>query len=77
MHEQPPKSFADIEIGDEIGPLTYTPTLADIRRYAAEVQMVDQRFMSQEIARQRGSRISPLVFVRRYDTGIPSPASAL
>ncbi len=54
MHEQPPKSFADIEIGDEIGPLTYTPTLADIQRYAAEVQMVDQRFMSQEIARQRG-----------------------
>ena len=48
------KPFADIEIGDEIGPLTYTPTLANIQRYGAEVRMVDQRFMSQEIAQQRG-----------------------
>ncbi len=54
MNERSPKPFADIEIGDEIGPLTYAPTLADIQRYAAEVQMVDQRFMSQEIAQQRG-----------------------
>ena len=48
------KSFDEVEIGDEIGPLTYTPTLADIQRYGAEVRMVDQRFMSQEIAQQRG-----------------------
>lgn len=54
MSERATKVFTAIEIGDEIGPLTYTPTLADIERYAAEVQMVDQRFMSQEIAQQRG-----------------------
>ncbi|MBI3245273.1 MAG: MaoC family dehydratase [Deltaproteobacteria bacterium] len=46
--------FADIEIGDEIGPLTYAPTLDEIRRYAAVVRMVDQRFISKEIAQQRG-----------------------
>jgi acyl dehydratase len=48
------KSFDQVEIGDEIGPLTYSPTLADIQRYGTEVRMVDQRFMSQEIAQQRG-----------------------
>ncbi len=46
--------FSAIEVGDEIGPLTYTPTLGDIQRYGTEVRMVDQRFMSQEIAQQRG-----------------------
>lgn len=54
MDEISRKLFAAIEIGDEIGPLTYTPTLADIQRYGTEVRMVDQRFMSQEIAQQRG-----------------------
>jgi acyl dehydratase len=56
MNEINRKCFADIEIGDEIGPLTYSPTLADIQRYGTEVGMVDQRFMSQEIAQQRGFR---------------------
>ena len=54
MNERSPKPFDDTEIGDEIGPLTYAPTLADIQRYGTEVQMVDQRFMSQEVAQQRG-----------------------
>jgi acyl dehydratase len=54
MNERTSKPFADIEIGGEIGPLMYAPTLADIQRYGAEVRMVDQRFMSQEIAQQRG-----------------------
>lgn len=54
MNERSPKLFADIEIGDEIGPLTYAPTLADIQRYGAEVRVVDQRFISQEVAQQRG-----------------------
>ncbi len=48
------KPFDEIEIGDEIGPLTYAPTLDEIQRYAAVVRMVDQRFMSKEIAQQRG-----------------------
>jgi len=54
MKEIAQKAFDEIEIGDEIGPLTYSPTLADIQRYGTEVRMVDQRFLSQEIARQRG-----------------------
>jgi acyl dehydratase len=54
MSDKLPVSFVDIDIGDEIGPLTYSPTLADIQRYGTEVRMVDQRFMSQEVAQQRG-----------------------
>lgn len=54
MNTLPAKSFAAIEIGDEIGPVTYAPTLDDIQRYAAVVRMVDQRFLSTEIAHQRG-----------------------
>jgi acyl dehydratase len=54
MSKLPPRPFADIDIGDEIGPLTYAPTPEDILRYGTEVQMVDQRFMSQEVAQQRG-----------------------
>jgi len=56
MNELRHKSFSDIEIGDEIGPLTYAPTPEDILRYGTEVRMVDQRFLSQEIAQQRGFR---------------------
>jgi acyl dehydratase len=54
MNEIIRKPFADIEIGDEIGPLTYAPTPEDILRYGTEVRMVDQRFLSKEIAQQRG-----------------------
>jgi acyl dehydratase len=54
MTERSPKPFADVDIGDEIGPLTYAPTPEDISRYGAEVRMVDQRFLSQDIAQQRG-----------------------
>ena len=54
MNEINPKPFADIDIGDEIGPLTFVPTPEDIMRYGTEVRMVDQRFLSQEIAQQRG-----------------------
>jgi acyl dehydratase len=54
MNTHSPRSFAEIEIGDEIGPLSYRPTIEDIRRYASIVRMVDQRFLSQEVAQQRG-----------------------
>jgi acyl dehydratase len=54
MNTHSPRSFSEIEIGDEIGPMTYAPTIEDIRRYASVVRMVDQRFMSQEVAQQRG-----------------------
>lgn len=48
------RAFDTIEIGDEIGPVSYSPTIEDIQRYASAVRMVDQRFMSQEVAQQRG-----------------------
>jgi acyl dehydratase len=54
MSDQTMRAFDDIEIGDEIGPVSYSPTIEDIRRYASAVRMVDQRFMSQEVAQQRG-----------------------
>jgi acyl dehydratase len=54
MSEIPTKLVDDIDIGDDIGPLTYCPTLEDIRRYASVVRMVDQRFLSSEVARERG-----------------------
>lgn len=54
MREITQKDFDEVEIGDEIGPLTYAPTPTDIQRYGTEVRMVDQRFLSQEIAQQRG-----------------------
>jgi acyl dehydratase len=54
MSKLPSKPITAIDIGDEIGPLTYSPTLEDIQRYGAEVRMVDQRFMSQDVAQQRG-----------------------
>lgn len=54
MAEQEHRPFNDIEIGDDIGPVSYSPTIEDIRRYASAVRMVDQRFMSQEVAQQRG-----------------------
>jgi acyl dehydratase len=52
--EQTLRQFADIEIGDEIGPLTYAPSLEDIQRYASVVRMVDQRFINPAVAQQRG-----------------------
>jgi acyl dehydratase len=54
MSPQPFKAFEDIEIGDEIGPTAYAPTIEDIQRYASVVRMVDQRFLSKEVAQERG-----------------------
>jgi acyl dehydratase len=54
MSEIMEKLFDEVEIGDEIGPLTYAPTLEDIQRYASVVRMVDQRFINPEVAQQRG-----------------------
>lgn len=54
MNGQEQKVFDAIEIGDEIGPLTYGPTIEDIQHYAQVVRMVDQRFISREVAHERG-----------------------
>lgn len=48
------KLLDEIEIGDEIGPFTYAPTLEDIQRYASVVRMVDRRFINPEVAQERG-----------------------
>lgn len=54
MNPQTLRVFEEIDIGDEIGPMAYTPTLEDIQRYASVVHMVDQRFLSKEVAQERG-----------------------
>ncbi len=54
MNPHIPRAFEEIEIGDEIGPVSYAPTIEDIQRYASVVRMVDRRFLSQEVAQQRG-----------------------
>jgi acyl dehydratase len=54
MSPQTLKVFEEIEIGDEIGPMAYAPSIEDIQRYAAVVRMVDQRFLSKEVAQERG-----------------------
>ncbi len=66
MNEQPLRIFEDIEIGDEIGPTMYIPTMEAIQRYASVVRMVDRRFLNQEVAQQRGFQ-QPIV---------PGPLSA-
>jgi acyl dehydratase len=48
------KAFADIEIGDEIGPVTKTPTTDVVVRYAKVARITDQRFINPERAQQTG-----------------------
>jgi len=48
------RMFDTIDIGDENWTMAYTPTLEDIQRYASVVRMVDQRFLSKEVAQERG-----------------------
>ena len=55
MNEQREKSFADIEIGDELGPVTRTPTTEMVHRYAAAVDIKALRFFfDPEEARKNG-----------------------
>ena len=48
------KSFDDIEIGDEIGPVTWIPTTEIVKRYAKAARIQDRRFIDPERARQVG-----------------------
>jgi acyl dehydratase len=50
----PAKSFADVEIGDEIGPAAYVPTREMVERYTTAARVSDQRFLDPERARQTG-----------------------
>jgi len=66
MNQQVRKPFADIEIGDEIGPMTRVPTLEVVRGYATVARIPDQRFVDPEVAREKGF-LKPIV---------PGPLSA-
>ncbi len=48
------KAFADVEIGDEIGPVTKITTSEVVVRYAKAARITDQRFIDPERARQTG-----------------------
>lgn len=54
MEENTSKAFAGIDIGDEIGPISRTLTLEDVRRYAAVTRLTDERFLNTERAHQMG-----------------------
>ena len=54
MNEINHKAFADIDIGDEIGPLNKTPTTEVVVRYAQAARITDQRFINPERAQQTG-----------------------
>lgn len=60
------KAFAEIEIGDEIGPVVRVPTLEIVQRYATVTRLTDRRFVDPERARQTGF-VKPIV---------PGPLSA-
>ena len=49
------RTFDDIDIGDELGPVTRTPTTEMVRRYAAAVDIKELRFFfDPEEARKNG-----------------------
>lgn len=55
MNMQTERSFAEIEIGDEIGPMSKTPTTEMVQQYAAAVDIKELRFFfDPEEARKNG-----------------------
>ena len=55
MNEQVKKSFAEIEIGDEFGPVIRVPTTEMVHRYASAVDIKELRFFfDPEEARKNG-----------------------
>lgn len=54
MNENLLKAFADIEIGDEIGPVAQTVTSEIVQRYADVVRIGDRRFIDASVAREKG-----------------------
>lgn len=54
MNENLPKAFADIEIGDDIGPVTRTVTAEIVQHYADVVRIGDRRFIDLNVAREKG-----------------------
>jgi len=54
------RSFADIEIGDEIGPVVRVATREVVQRYGTVAGLVDRRFLDLDRARQTGF-LNPIV----------------
>jgi acyl dehydratase len=54
MNGNPSKAFADIEIGDDIGPVTQTVTAEIVQHYADVVGIGDRRFIDLTVAREKG-----------------------
>lgn len=54
MNEKAVKSFADIDIGDEIGPVARTPTREMVQQYMAATGMIDRRFLDANRAQEKG-----------------------
>lgn len=54
MNETLAKAFADIEIGDDIGPITQTVTSEIVQHYADVVRIGDRRFIDPGVAREKG-----------------------
>lgn len=48
------RAFADIDIGDEIGPVVRTPTREAVQRYMAANGMIDRRFLDADRAQEKG-----------------------
>ena len=55
MKTQTERAFSEIEIGDDLGPVTRTPTTAMVQRYAEAVDIKELRFFfDPEEARKNG-----------------------
>ena len=54
MNANLPKTFADIDIGDDIGPVTQTVTSEIVQHYADVVRIGDRRFIDPNVAREKG-----------------------
>lgn len=54
------RSLAEIEIGDEIGPIVRVPTVEVVQRYGTVAGLIDRRFIDLERARQTGF-LKPIV----------------
>jgi acyl dehydratase len=61
MNTHAPRSFSEIEIGDEIGPVTRTPTTDMVRRYAEAVDLKELRFFFDPEAALKNGFERPIV----------------
>ncbi len=58
---QQPKSFDDVEIGDEIGPVWKTPTKETVLRYADAVQISGLKFFFHQKDAEQAGLTKPII----------------